>query len=162
MWTSKDIQTENFKGLTIANILKMKVFCLVLIFLTSQVCFTEVAGNQVLTTNNREINQNKKNQEVNRVIRVKETKGLIILSDRHSKNDFVCFYNKDGSLWYEFTFYYDDKDGKFEYENKNFDPFAFHPDYFLLALKCVGSDKNRYEVIVNEKKRLRKFVKKMI
>jgi len=62
----------------------------------------------------------------------------------------VRFYNEDGSLWYEFTFYYDDSDGKFEYANENFNPFAFHPNNFLLDLKSRGEDGNRYEVVVNE------------
>lgn len=91
---------------------------------------------------------------------IKNTKGLIVLSDKYGKNDFIRFYNEDGSLWYEFTYYYDDKDGEFEYANENFAPFAFHQDYFSLALKCVGEDKNRYEVIVNEETGLKKFVRK--
>lgn len=91
---------------------------------------------------------------------VKNTKGLIVISDQYGKNDFVRFYNEDGSLWYEFTFYYDDSDGKFEYANENFAPFSFHQDYFVLALKCIGEDKSRYEVIVNEETGLKKFVKK--
>jgi hypothetical protein len=91
---------------------------------------------------------------------IKNAKGLIVLSDQYGKNDFIRFYNEDGSLWYEFTFYYDDSDGKFEYKNENFQPFAFHQDYFSLALKCIGEDKNRYEVIVNEETGLKKFVKK--
>lgn len=90
---------------------------------------------------------------------IKNTKGLIVLSDRDSKEDFIRFYNEDGSLWYKFTFYYEDIGGKFE-ENENFRAFAFHRDYFLLALKCVGEDKSRYEVIVNEETGLKKFVKK--
>ncbi len=87
-------------------------------------------------------------------------KGLVALSDKYSKNDFVRFYNEDGSLWYEFTFYYDDSDGKFEYANENFNPFAFHPDNFLLALKSTGEDGKRYEVVVNEETGLKKFVNK--
>jgi len=86
--------------------------------------------------------------------------GLIVLSDQLGKNDFVRIYNDDGNLWHEFSFFYDDSDGKFDYENENFRPFAFHPDYFILNLKCVGEDKNRYEVVVNEETGLKKFVKK--
>jgi hypothetical protein len=94
------------------------------------------------------------------VASIKNTKGLITLSDKYGKNDFIRFYNEDGSLWYEFTYYYDDSDGKFEYENENFRAFAFHIEYFVLALKCVGEDKNRYEVMVNEETGLKKFVRK--
>jgi hypothetical protein len=91
---------------------------------------------------------------------VKNTKGVVVLSNKYGKNDFVRIYNADGSLWYKYTYYYDDSDGKFDYEHDDFSPFAFHPDYFLLALKCTGEDKNRYEVIVNEETGLKKFVNK--
>lgn len=89
----------------------------------------------------------------------KNTIGLIVLSENFGKDDFVRFYNADGTLWYKFTYSYDDRDGKFEYENENFEPFSFHPDYFVLALKCVAEDSSRYEVIVNETKGTRKFVR---
>lgn len=155
----------------------MIVICLILIFLNSQACSTQVANIQVLTPNNQETNQSKKSQEANQNMiktgtwqeqqvvesdktSINNAKGLITLSNKYGKKDFVRIYNEDGSLWHEFTYYYDDSDGKFEYENENFEPFAFHPDYFKLALKCVGEDKSRYEVIVNEETGLRKFVKK--
>ena len=85
--------------------------------------------------------------------------GLIVPSERYSKKDFVHIYNEDGSLWHKFSFYYDDRDGKIEYANGGFRPFAFHPDYFLLALKCVRRDDGRYEVVVNEETGLRKYVR---
>ena len=87
------------------------------------------------------------------------TVGLIVLNKNYGKEDFVHFYNGDGSLWYRFTFYYDESDGKFEYANDDFSPFAFHADYFVLALKCVRKENGRYEVIVNEETGLRKYVK---
>ena len=85
---------------------------------------------------------------------------MVTLSkDGYGRNDFVRIYNEDGSLWYQFTYYYDDSDGEFEYANDSFEPFAFHQDYFLLALKCVGRANGRYEVIVNEETGLRKYVR---
>ena len=90
---------------------------------------------------------------------IENTIGLIVLSDNYDKGDFVKIYNEDGSLWHKFTHYYDDSDGEFEYANDNFRPFAFHPDYFVLALKCVGKKADRYEVIVNEETNLKKYVK---
>jgi len=90
---------------------------------------------------------------------IENTIGLVVLSDNYEKGDFVEIYNEDGSLWHKLTHYYDDSDGDFEYANENFRPFAFHPDYFVLALKCVGKKGNRYEVIVNEEKNLKKYVK---
>lgn len=75
-------------------------------------------------------------------------------------NDLIGFYNEDGTLWHRFTFYYDDSDGVFEYYREDFRPFAFHPDYFLLALRCVAEDEDRYRVVVDEGSGLEKYVRK--
>lgn len=156
---------------------RMTAICLLSTLLTSQACSAEIANTQVPPPNGTEANRNEQRRDANEQTNkastqsesqpapadktsIKDTKGLIVLSNKYGKSDFVRLYNEDGSLWYEFTFYYDDKDGKFEYENDNFAPFAFHPDYFLLALRFAGEDKNRYEVIVNEDTGLKKFVKK--
>lgn len=155
----------------------IKLLGFVLIFLASESCSTKAVDNQIFEINAQEMKQNSRSLEVNEnstkaktqeklqvgqtdIDSIKNTKGLIVLSDRYGKNDFIRFYNEDGSLWYEFTYYYDDSDGKFEYANENFTPFSFHQDYFVLALKCVGEDKNRYEVIVDEETGLKKFVRK--
>jgi hypothetical protein len=90
---------------------------------------------------------------------IKNSKGLIVLSEKYGKDDAIRIYNDDGSIWYEFTFYYEARGEKFN-EIPDFAPFAFHADYFTLALKCVGEEKDRYEVVVNEESGLRKFVKK--
>jgi hypothetical protein len=156
---------------------RMTAICVLSTLLTSQACSAEIANTQVPTPNGTEVNRNEQRRDANELTNqtstqgelptvqadttsIKDTKGLIVLSSKYGKSDFVRFYNDDGSLWYEFKFYYGDKDGKFEYENENFAPFAFHQDYFLLALKCTGEDQNRYEVIVNEDTGLKKFVKK--
>jgi hypothetical protein len=141
---------------------RMTAICLLSTLLTCQACSNEIVNVRVPSATRTGENRNETQLDVNHVANtsIKNTKGLLVLSDRYSKDEFIRFYNDDGSLWYEFTFYYDDKDGKFEYENANFAPFAFHRDYFLLALKCTSEDKNRYEVIVNEETGLRKFVKK--
>lgn len=89
---------------------------------------------------------------------IKNTRGVVVL-DKFGKGDFVKFYNADGSLWYEFTYFYDDSDGKFEYANDEFRPFAFHQDYFLLVLKCSETTDKFFEVVVNEETGLRKYVK---
>ena len=93
---------------------------------------------------------------------IKNTIGVITLNDQRIENrdkDIIQIYNQDGSLWYEFSFY-DDSDRKFDGSNLDFRPFAFHQDYFLIVLKCVGADANRYEVVVNESTGLRKYVRK--
>src|SRR5688500_357148 len=124
---------------------KMTTICLFSTLLISQACSAEIANTQVPPSNSKRVNERDVNENANRTTAqselpaggvhktsIKGTKGLIVLSDRYSKNGFIRFYNDDASLWYEFTFYYDDKDGKFEYENDDFAPFAFHQDYFLL------------------------------
>ncbi|RMG01717.1 MAG: hypothetical protein D6735_11390 [Acidobacteria bacterium] len=153
------------------------IVCLILIVITFSACSNQVTDTRFLKTDNQETDQSKEfregsanlveantREEQNFLQENKNlvtiTKGVIVLGDRYGKRDFVRLYNEDGSIWYEFTYYYDDSDGKFEYANENFLPFAFHPDYFILALRCVGEDENRYEVIVNEKTGLRKFVRK--
>ncbi|TCS87662.1 hypothetical protein EDD80_1049 [Anseongella ginsenosidimutans] len=84
--------------------------------------------------------------------------GVISLSEHYSENNTICILNKDGSLWYEFTYFYDDSDGKFEYHNDKFRPIAFHPDQFLLAIRVVKEERNRFEVIVNEENTLHKYI----
>jgi hypothetical protein len=87
--------------------------------------------------------------------------GIITLNEEsYGKDKFIHIYNQDGSLWYQFTFYYNDSGRKFEYANENFKPFAFHLDYFVLALRCLDEDGNHYEVIVDEETGLKKFVRK--
>jgi len=153
----------------------LKIVSLVSTLLVSQACSADTASKQTLPPN--EVNQNEMRSGSNKnsdkittqdkvaakpdKTSIESTKGLLVLnSQRPDRKDFIRFYNDDGTLWYEFTFYYDDSDGKFEYENENFAPFAFHPDYFLLALRLAGEDKNHYEVIVNEDTGLKKLVKK--
>ena len=89
---------------------------------------------------------------------IKNTKGVVVLG-QYQKSDFVRFYNRDGTLWYEFSYFYDDANGKFEYANHDFRPFAFHQDHFLLVLKCTDINEKFFEVIVNEETGLRKYVK---
>lgn len=96
----------------------------------------------------------------NNAIKIENSTGIISLSEEYSEQDTIKIYNEDGTLWYKFSYFYDDSDGQYDFYNKNFSPFAFHPDYFVLALKVSGIEKNRYEVIVNENTKLKKFVAK--
>ena len=89
-----------------------------------------------------------------------DSKGVIVLTDKYGEEDTIRIFNRDGSPWYEFSYY--DESGFDELENLNTDfrPFAFHPDYFLLALRVVGEDDRNWEVVVNEESDLRKYVRK--
>jgi hypothetical protein len=87
--------------------------------------------------------------------------GVITLDRKsYSKERRIQIFNDNGSLWYEFSFYNDDGDRKFDRAKVDFRPFAFHPDYFVLALKCVGKDASRFKVVVNETTGLTKFIRK--
>lgn len=94
-------------------------------------------------------------------ISIKNAIGVITLNkENYSRKSMIQLFNKDDSLWYEFSFYENEGDRKFDQANAEFRPFAFHPDYFLLVLKCIGTDATRFEVVVNETTRLTKFVRK--
>lgn len=82
------------------------------------------------------------------------------VSRRNKDKEIIRLFNNDGSLWHEFSFYEDNALSYLKRPNADFAPFRFDPDIFVLALKCVRSDADRYEVIVNEESRLRKFVKR--
>lgn len=87
--------------------------------------------------------------------------GVITLNKKtYSKARKLQFFNEDGSLWYEFSFYDDSADQGFAPAKTDFQPFSFHRDYFVLALKCVGQDAKRFQVVVNESTRLTKFIRR--
>ena len=85
--------------------------------------------------------------------------GLVVLNEEHRGRDFIRIYNADGSVWHEFSFYDELRASKVGVEKGSFLPFAFHPDYFLLALRCVRKEAGRYEVVVNEETGLKKYVR---
>jgi len=92
---------------------------------------------------------------------LENTIGVITLNKKsHTKARGLQFFNEDGSLWYEFSFYGDDADHSLDRAKIEFQPFSFHRDYFVLALKCVGKDANRFQVVVNESTRLTKFIRR--
>jgi len=88
--------------------------------------------------------------------------GVITLNGNNysEENGVIELLDYDGEVWHSFTFYYDDSDGKWDYPNDNFQIIAFHPDYFLLKMKCVAQDDEFYTVIVNEESQLKKRVKR--
>ncbi|QQS41740.1 MAG: hypothetical protein IPM63_01980 [Acidobacteriota bacterium] len=89
-----------------------------------------------------------------------DSKGVVVLTDKYGEEDTVKIYDKGGAVWYEFSYYDESAFDELESINTDFKPFAFHPDYLLLALRVVGEDAALYEVVVNEESDLRKFVRK--
>jgi hypothetical protein len=66
-------------------------------------------------------------------------------------------YNDDGTLWYRFSFY--DEVDEDEMRSK-LQPFALHHGYFILALRCVAIERDRWRVLVDEAAGLTKFIRK--
>ena len=95
------------------------------------------------------------------VVDTTNTVGVVVYADSTDSRDSVRFYNPDGTLWYLFSFYYDDRDGLWDFPNDDFRPLAFHPDYFLLRLAVTRRDSLGYEVIVNSETGLRKRLSRM-
>lgn len=88
--------------------------------------------------------------------------GVVSLNQKvyNNSDGLIQFFNEDGSVWYEFNFYYDDSDGKWDYPNDDFDVLAFHPDYFLLKVRCISVSSEVYKVVVNEMFEDMKLIKK--
>ncbi len=88
--------------------------------------------------------------------------GIVTLNNEayNKENGLLQFENEDGTIWHEFTFYYDDSDGKWDYPNDEFRIVAFHPDYFLFKIKCVSQSEDFYTVVVNEQSGLTKRLSK--
>lgn len=138
-------------------ILKIKLTQLLVIFLLIS-CDRMAQGNSVVDesiTDSEAGLSDKMNPNI-----IDNTIGVLRISEIFSKGDTVKIFNPDGSLWYAFTFFYDDKEGEFNPSNKEFRPLAFHPDYFLLTLRITKDLGDRYEIIANESTRLTKYMKK--
>jgi hypothetical protein len=86
--------------------------------------------------------------------------GIIVVNKSYTKKDTIKLFNDNGTLWYKFTFYYDDSDGKFDYPNEDFLPMGFNPDYFVLSLAVINIDSTGYQVIVNNETGLVKRIRK--
>ena len=87
--------------------------------------------------------------------------GVITLNTKtDTKTRRLQFFNEDGSLWYEFSFYDEDANNQLDPKKVGFEPFSFHADYFVLALRCLRKDARRFEVVVNETTRLTKFIRR--
>lgn len=97
-----------------------------------------------------------------REVSIENTTGVITLNEKtpSSRAEKLQFFNEDGNLWYEFSFYEDNTDQRFNQAKAEFRPLAFHRDYFVLALKCAGEDANRFQVVVNEGTQLKRFIRK--
>src|SRR4051812_32282528 len=70
--------------------------------------------------------------------------GIVTYGAGYTDNDSIKIYNEDGSIWHLVTYsYVTQEPGAMEFR-----PFAFYPDYDILAMRAVSKNNNRYEVIV--------------
>ena len=130
------------------------MFLIFMLLFSTDACTDRSGQSKALHTSSFAVRPNLGEEES-----LKNTIGVITLNEKsHSKSRWLQFFNEDGSLWYEFSFY--DEDRSFDRANTEFQPFSFHRDYFVLALKCVGKDANRFQVVVNDSTRLTKFIRR--
>ena len=122
------------------------------------ICCGEYRSKQIRATNSLSAQPPVLRSAGGDALNIASTKGVVVLN-KFEKGDSVRFYNDDGSVWYEFSFFYDDSDGKFDFPNNDFRPFAFHPDYFLLVLRCTETSDRFLQVVVNEETGSKKYVK---
>ena len=89
-----------------------------------------------------------------------KTAGILSLGDRFVAEDTLRLYSADGTLWHAFSFVYDDSDGQYDFAKADFRPYAFHPDYFELALQVIAQDSlhGLVQVIVNHGDSTRKYL----
>lgn len=85
--------------------------------------------------------------------------GFLTLAENYSEeNDMLIIRNNDGTIWHKFSFFYDDKDGQYEFYKQDFKPFSFHPDYFNLFIGVTKRKDNCYLVSVNNEKKMIKSI----
>lgn len=84
----------------------------------------------------------------------KKDSGVVVLKESYQDKLVVLrIYNKNGSVWLSFKFTDD-------FNSKILNPLSLKTDDGILVFKCVGEDKNFYEVVVSQTKNLIKFIKK--
>ena len=85
--------------------------------------------------------------------------GVITLNPDLEASDTIKIKNLDGSMWYRFSFLYDDSDGEYDFYNPEFNPLLFNPDSYSLAMEVIDHvTANCYEIIVDNNSRLRKYI----
>lgn len=113
---------------------------------------TEKQLPEIPETKQESTNQVSANDTINGAI------GVVVVNDNITDRDTIRLFDKTGSLWYKFSFFYDEDNGRFNHPNEEFSPLSFHPDYFLLVLSVTNKLSDRYEVMVNEKTGKRKYL----
>ncbi|MEZ5306401.1 MAG: hypothetical protein R2684_04565 [Pyrinomonadaceae bacterium] len=82
--------------------------------------------------------------------RVDTSFGIVTLGPNYSEADsMIDIENEDGSRWHQFSFYYDDSDGKYDFAREDFHPYHLDPDYSGLGFECLSETEDSYKVVVD-------------
>ncbi len=106
------------------------LFGLILVLSCNQRKSDNITSNENTFTRNTDLNLDSTSSEMKRSI-IGGSIGVVSIKDNITEKDTIKLFDKDGKLWYKFSFFYDDSDGKFDYPNETFEPLSFHPDNFL-------------------------------
>jgi hypothetical protein len=75
----------------------------------------------------------------------------VLIYEFNNNDSIINFYDDDKKLWYSFRIN--------DYDNDKIRPFAMKIDNFLLIFRCIKKEKCWYKIIVNEEKRIAKYVR---
>lgn len=73
----------------------------------------------------------------------------VVTINKYEKSDSLVFYNEDNTVWLKFDPYFREDELSFTMPS-NFNPLAFHPDYFLLVLRVVEIEDGFATVVTDE------------
>lgn len=137
-----------------------------LIYIITAHCLLVACTSQ--TKREESLHQAKINGGIKDSIPVKEIKycydiegtiGVVTKGENFSGRDTIEIIDKDNRTWFQFSISYDDSDGEYDFENREFLPFSFHPDYGLLSLVAMEDLGEVIKVRVNDKTALEKFIR---
>ena len=73
----------------------------------------------------------------------------VVTIDKYVEGDSLVFYSNEENEWLKFDPFYREDESSFSMPS-NFQPLAFHPDYFLLVLRVKQIEDDFATVITNE------------
>lgn len=101
-----------------------------------------------------DINNHKidKKETVQNQVKKSEEHGFLVLNKTYKSKDLLTLYNSNHSKWKSFNF-------NDNFQDDEIDPYAMKPENTLLIFKYLGKENGFYKVIVDENKKLIKYIK---
>lgn len=134
----------------------------VLLYILLLSCSSKNSNNSQVVNHNSEILQSPTKNEKpavdsinfgDKINDIKNTIGVIKFNFKEISS--LKFFNNDGSIWDSL------KLGEAPSAESNLiQPFAISLDYFVLIFKCTREDSNTFEIIVDERNQLKKYINK--